>query len=97
MADFTPGPWKVTTNLDYWVETETDEQIAHCGDFSWEDSDEKQYIWEANARLISAAPDLLAAVKCLRQHLALFCTPSDSIAAEIFRLVDATIAKAENE
>lgn len=49
---------------------------------------------KANAHLIAAAPELLDAVKCLRQHLALFCTPSDSVAAEIFNLVDGVIAKA---
>jgi hypothetical protein len=49
----------------------------------------------ANARLIAAAPELLAALKVTRQHLALFCNLSDAIAAEVFCLADAAIDKAE--
>jgi hypothetical protein len=48
-------------------------------------------------RLNDAAPDLLDAVKCLRQHLGLFCGPDDAVANEIFRLVDAAIARATGE
>jgi len=70
MAEHTPGPWKVTTNLDYWVEPVNFEGgegefkgIALCGDIHWPNSNEKQFEWEANARLIAAAPDMLEALK----------------------------------
>lgn len=71
MAEHTEGPWVVTTNLDYWVEpanAPTDggfHGIAHCGDIRWPGYQEKQFEWEANARLIAAAPDLLAALQSL--------------------------------
>jgi hypothetical protein len=69
----TPGPWHVTACLDYWVEhghaiTGADDGfmgVALCGDISWPNSDERQKEWEANARLIAAAPDLLEALKVL--------------------------------
>jgi hypothetical protein len=67
-APWTPGPWVVTTCMDYWIEPANapkDGQfhgIALCGDVSWPDSDEKQPQWEANARLIAAAPDLAEAL-----------------------------------
>lgn len=102
----TPGPWHVTTCMDYWVEhaqpiTEADDGfrgVAHCGDHAdWPNSSARQREWEANARLIAAAPDLLDAAKCMRQHLALFCGPDDAIANWIFRFVDAAITKATGQ
>ncbi len=66
---WTPGPWHVTTCMDYWVEPENrpdDEAgIAHCGDIHWPNYETKQLEWEANARLIAAAPDLYAALEQL--------------------------------
>jgi hypothetical protein len=68
-APWTPGPWVVTTCMDYWIEPANapkDGQfhgVALCGDVSWPDSDEKQPQWEANARLIAAAPDLAEAAE----------------------------------
>lgn len=65
----TPGPWKVTTCMDYWVEPVNSDPakqfvgIAHCGDINWPDYEKMQPEWEANARLIAASPDLLEALK----------------------------------
>lgn len=66
----TPGPWKVTTCMDYWVEAVNggaDAGVAHCGDVSWPDYEAKQKQWEANARLIAATrnalPSLLSALE----------------------------------
>ncbi len=57
----TPGPWEVTTNLDYWVEKPHSEAsaidfngIAHCGDIRWPGFQEHQKQWEANAAFIAA-------------------------------------------
>jgi hypothetical protein len=64
---WTPGPWVVTTCLDYWVcaaaEVEGDGPgIAHCGDIHWPGWQDKQVEWAANAILIAAAPDLFEAL-----------------------------------
>ena len=66
---FTPGPWKITECLDLWVESVAEDEngatvaIAHCGDIHWLDYEAKQQVWEANARLIAAAPDMLTALE----------------------------------
>ena len=70
----TPGPWKVVYDLrQYWpysgehelvgydIESESGQQVIGCeGIEAWKDAA------EANARLIAAAPDLLAALQELR-------------------------------
>ena len=73
---WTPGPWKVTTCMDYWVEheqplTEADMDfngVAHCGDIRWANYAARQREWEANARLIAAAPDLVEALETLERE-----------------------------
>lgn len=68
----TPGPWRVTENLDYWVTAAEPEApigddeplVAHCGDIHWPNYEEKQPEWRSNAELIAAlrnaAPALIA-------------------------------------
>ena len=79
----TPGPWKVTTCLDYWVEPANAPDdggfhgIAHCGDVCWPNHAEKQDDWEANARLIAASPALLEALKKLMSRSAVLATLDD--------------------
>jgi UDP-3-O-acyl-N-acetylglucosamine deacetylase len=55
MSSFTPGPWRVEKIHDLWTEIRSghgisNTMIADC-------------VSEANARLIAAAPDLLAALQ----------------------------------
>ncbi len=100
----TPGPW-TAFNADYQAihedsllpifvvgprEFHTVAQVR-----AGNDDDGLPAETAANAALIATAPDLLAALKATREHLALFCTTEDAIAAEIFRIADAAIAKAE--
>lgn len=54
----TPGPWQQRTLI---VQDQNGEVIAHCT--RWEHGTPMPYVAEANARLIAAAPDLLAALK----------------------------------
>ena len=70
-----PGDWRVTTCLDYWIEhsrtpTKADEGfkgVGHFGDVSWPNADKRQVEWEANAALIVALrnnlPEILAALR----------------------------------
>lgn len=73
--DASPGHWRVTTCMDYWIEhgrtpTDADEGfkgVGHFGDMSWPNMGERQGEWEANAALIIALrnnlPDILSALR----------------------------------
>jgi hypothetical protein len=86
-----PGPWHVTTNLDYWVEfppvdpDDPDEfnGIAHCGDIHWPDYEAKQYQWLANAVFIAEAraalPAALDEIQRLQDELAKTRSALDAI------------------
>lgn len=55
---YTPGPWRQQILI---VQDERGGQIAHCT--RWEGATPYPEVAEANARLIAAAPDLLAAAR----------------------------------
>ena len=57
MSKHTPGPWCIG-NFDWCIETEMDEAVAQV-------EVNELHNWKANARLIAAAPDLLAALKAI--------------------------------
>ena len=61
MSKHTPGPWRVVDSWnDHMVEGQNGEEII------WQDGPhDTPTINEANARLIAAAPDLLAALEQL--------------------------------
>ena len=67
----TPGPWSVTDNRSlngaYWIEFDfacSIAEVRHGGEDTWE-GDAYPGTPEANARLISAAPELLEALEDL--------------------------------
>jgi hypothetical protein len=87
----TPGPWRMTaTGLSRYIDAPIRpgvlQEVAWCG------ATEEPGQMEANARLISAAPELLAALRFFVEHPGVWqlCTP-DSKAMELSR---AAIAKA---
>ena len=100
-AQHTPGPWEKCDRGDYSdfdghsnVILGDDTRICvvqNSGD-DWAD---------ANARLIAAAPDMLAALLSAQESIASFMGvhgyPNDSGAGEILREVSAVIAKAKGE
>lgn len=106
----TPGPWVATSCLDCWVEhrqpiTEADNGfrgVAHCGDLAWPNAQGRQAEWEANARLIAAAPTLLETMVDTRggmlELVDLLTTEgwaeTASAVVEQIRIIDAAIAKA---
>lgn len=77
-ASHTPGPWRVSTTPSgdrvIGIGKRTGEGIADCGFGTWRVGGEEAL---ANARLIAAAPDLLAAVKS-----ALAFIEADNLACE---------------
>jgi len=99
MAEHTKGPWKADNLAKVRCEADGGYGLvaeAHGGRYygSIPATVDDLEISHANARLIAAAPDLLAAAQYLREHLALFCGPDDAIANEILRIADAAIARA---
>lgn len=63
-SDHTPGPWACTTRQGSWdwvVYSASDPNIEVCQMFH--DGTHFNEVGEANARLIAAAPDLLAALE----------------------------------
>lgn len=93
---FTPGPWQYTHSdpaegCDVWWITgihgsNREKEIATVtGGWPWPST-------EANARLIAAAPDLLAALYKAREYIDPTKAVSDT---EILTEIDAAISKAE--
>lgn len=70
MSKHTPGPWKAVRNSSFWevVYPWPEQSIEDANKFSpstayaWGKSEEEK---EANARLIAAAPELLAALQSI--------------------------------
>jgi hypothetical protein len=62
---FTPGPWNNTPMQDKIWDSEGQIMIARIGDLPWIDGKSDWMTEQANARLISAAPELLAALEAL--------------------------------
>lgn len=58
MKKHTPGPWKLSENRDYAIESVHGDFLI--GHYEVTEDNESQDL--ANARLIAAAPDLLAAL-----------------------------------
>lgn len=91
----TPGPWFVQHSSHQGgllIKPVPGQVVAQCDELPE---------MQANARLIAAAPDLLAALKALRDYcwnnIAYFGDPvdGDAEANALDRVVDAALAKAE--
>jgi hypothetical protein len=94
MSGHTPGPWRVINDGVIGV------QMGRWGGFALPDSGtHDQDTALANARLIAAAPELLAALKMLAYDYALMCGDGMTDATQPKVLADATaaIAKAEGK
>jgi hypothetical protein len=107
MAEHTPGPWEVGGVGNTCVTPSTDKQERICvcwdtfpkqlDDGSWEDHTQEI---QANARLIAAAPELLAALKECRDRLSdwVECSDRNEDVADdnaALEMAIAAIAKAE--
>ena len=85
--NFTPGPWEYRTGQSYdwgWVTTATGEFIAQAKDPRARDDRTldahrvaKTDPWEANARLIAAAPKMLEALTACQTALAMMTEPDE--------------------
>jgi hypothetical protein len=106
---FTPGPWKAyfggeNNRVLIGIGEETGEGIADCGDRYWRG----QFgMWRgkdedaaANAHLITAAPDLYAALSKAREFVRIFTPREDHLgdkAKDVAIAIDAAMAKARGE
>ena len=62
---YTPGPWNYSNAYGYWaIYGKSNQEIALIAKTTHDDK-----TVEADAHLIAAAPDLLAACKLAKQHL----------------------------
>jgi hypothetical protein len=90
----TPGPWEVLSRSIYQVDAIGGREVVHGNGIKGRDNNQER---EANARLIAAAPELLAALKGLvGAHLS---TPGPrGVMLDVphfLKQAEATIAKAE--
>lgn len=91
-ATHTPGPWMVPDNKDAVLAATKTVIIAKCnaGPVRFQPASDTVY---ANARLISAAPELLNLLERSRKLL-----EENNVGNQLFRLeVDAAIAKVKGE
>jgi len=99
MATHTPGPWTARPSFsmdwDFAIET-ADVDIAHVLRLARHDEPRELAVGLANANVIAAAPELLAALKTLRFILeALDLDPAAEDYTSILERADLAIAKAE--
>lgn len=98
MSKHTPGPWKLrrVTRYDIRIAPESEpEHVSIAGMAIWGEEDREEL--EANARLIAAAPELLEALKELREALSDsgITTPYGSRLMRSFLKANAAIARVE--
>ena len=92
----TPGPWDADVSIAYTLPDKAPFfQVTARGSAYWVAyvQDSPNGLGTANANLIAAAPDLLEALKGMREH-AEHSTPQGFAA---FRQAEAAIAKAEGK
>lgn len=85
-TNHTPGPWSVGGPYDHMLMTARGELIASTALMS------KNH--KADARLIAAAPDLLAALESITEH---FRANGDPTASDLMSAGRAAIARARGE
>ena len=100
MSGHTPGPWRVTDEICRFSGGEVirpnngdgvDSPVAFVCDFNRYDRDEER---QANARLIAAAPELLAAAKAVIRAFG-FAPPENMDLPTEWDDLSSAIAKAE--
>lgn len=97
-AAHTPGPWMLTGEIDRIHSGEVicpgkhESPVAVCCDFNRYEREEER---EANARLIAAAPDLLAACKAFADAMRRNEFPDMMLLVEALQLASVAIARAE--
>ena len=97
----TPGNWRVDDTRSSCVFVRSD--ALHPGAYvaimdQWSESNVNAWPWReaalANARLIAAAPDLLAALECITDQLERVCDTRKHKDGELIDTARAVIAKA---
>ena len=90
MSTHTKGPWRLSDNKQ-WIQGEWDTDIACiCNAHYW-----GQPQADANARLITAAPELLDACREAESVLRTFAEANTAVAPRTLEKLRAALAKAE--
>lgn len=95
MSKHTPGPWRINPRAATSIISSSGRGIASAGGYftNTEEPDRLESESIANARLISAAPDLLAALKLCKEQIYNPVYPEEAEHAK--RIAESAIAKAE--
>ncbi len=104
MTEHTPGPWHVSDPIDgrdipYGIDDAKGHHLADVSDNHYGNP----LPVEANARLIAAAPDLLAALEAMERRISTFGNPShfdwshDSNDRAMVNQARAAVAKAQGK
>lgn len=101
MSEHTPGPWAVNPALaqvDAFVLSPSQAPIPVC-QMLWPTDERSEAETEANARLVAAAPDILAALKEARKGCQLLddlcaCGADDDYVRDLLSTIDSALAKA---
>lgn len=91
LSGITPGPWVVREVKGLGLPG----QVGYAIDFNADQEQVVDYVYEkADAYLIAAAPDLLAALQAARAMWGDYLPPGNSNAMKAMKLVDSAIDKA---
>ena len=89
----TPGPWEARTFL-FMGGHKLADRICHVGS-STSLGPSRAHESEANARLIAAAPDLLAALVAVEESAVIMDGGDEAVSADAMNLVRAALVKAD--
>jgi FMN phosphatase YigB (HAD superfamily) len=92
MEKHTPGPWECGKFAHYFTDVvAVDGRRVATATIAYRSSAEA----DANARLLAAAPDLLAALRTARERIVSLSDATGSVSRRTLADIDAAIAKAE--
>ena len=98
MAEYTPGPWYISSVSETQVFAVGERSICSAGGYATNAPGEN-YASEnrANAHLIASAPELLEALEACKHLVIVHTGPDDNIAQTAIKLAEKALAKAKGQ